>query len=434
MGPKSVFFPSDALSAQLIRFCMSKVRAAVPGEVIALLSAPLGRHGHPRSVQPIETHFAWVFLAGGNAYKLKKPMRQTSMDYRTLAARERGCRNEVLLNRRLAPGVYLRALPIVQRRAGGLALGRGSAVRDWVIEMRRLPAGGMLDRAIVERRVKRSDLHRIARRLARFFRRAEPRPMSGPLYLARLRRQILANARALAARDLALSRRRIERVIRSQLDFLARGASMLARRGSRLLDGHGDLRPEHVYVGTRNSDACVIDCLEFDRDLRRLDPAEEVAFLALECERLDARELAQELIEQYRRSASDPVTDAVFQFYLSRRAATRARIAAWHLRDPQFAGERREWKARAHSYLGDALDHIRAAQRALSAPATEPRGLAAPNTARVRARRHGLPATSSDGRSGVFDKLRHQREKLLGAQRLVRDPQVGVGLQVLHRE
>ncbi len=415
---------------------MSKVRAAVPGEVIALLSDPGHGRGHRRSVQTIETHFAWVFLVGGKAYKLKKPMRQTSMDYRMLAARERGCRNEVLLNRRLAPGIYLRARAIVRRRAGPLALGRGSSILDWVIEMRRLPARGMLDRAIVERRVKRSDLSRIVRRLARFFRSAEPLPMSGPLYLSRLRREILANARALAARDLGLSRRRIEPVIRSQLEFLASGAPMLAGRGGRLVDGHGDLRPEHVYVGSRGREACVIDCLEFDRDLRRLDPAEEVAFLALECERLDARELTRELLERYREETSDSVTDAVFHFYMSRRAATRAKIAAWHLRDRQFAGQRREWKARAHSYLRDAFVHIRAAQRALSAPAaepTEPTGQARHATG-VRHRPHERRGAPADRRSGIFEKLRHERQKLLGAQRLVRDAQMRVGSQIFHRE
>lgn len=396
-----------------------RTRSASCREVLACLSRRR-LPGRPRSVQVIETHFAWVFLTAAKAYKLKKPMRQTSMDYRSLAARERGCRNEVRLNRRLAPRIYLRVVPIVNTGTGALALGRRgdllaarrAAVRDWLIEMRRLPAEGMLDRAIARRRVSRSDLDRLLHKLARFFRRAQSRPMSDRAYRARLRGQIEENARELGAPDLGLSRARIEPVIRSQLALLGAGTELLAGRGARLIDGHGDLRPEHVYIG-RATDVCVIDCLEFDPNLRRLDPAEEVAFLALECERLGARAIAWELIERYRARTSDPATDALVHFYMSRRAATRAKIAAWHLRDEQFAGERTEWKARAYSYLDDAREHIRAAMRAIS---------------RARSR------TPRRARSGVLEQLRDEPQKLLGPQRLVRDSQVAVGLQILHRE
>ena len=367
-------------------------------------------------MQVIETHFAWVFLTVRKAYKLKKPMRQTSMDYRSLAARERGCRNEVTLNRRLAPGIYLRAVPVVRTETGEVALGRARAfgarrgkgtVLDWLIEMRRLPAEGMLDRVIAAQRVSRVHLDRLVHALTRFFRRANPRPMSDRAYLKRLQGQIEKNAAELGAPDLGLSRERIESVTRLQLELLGAGPRLLAGRGGRVRDGHGDLRPEHVYVGGRAGDACVIDCLEFDPDLRRLDPAEEVAFLALECERLGAPITGSELIERYRASTSDPAPDALMHFYMSRRAATRAKIAAWHLRDEQFAGEHAKWKARAYSYLDDALDHIRAAERALCA---------------------------GDQRSGVLEKLGHEGQQLLGPQRLVCDPQVPVRLQALHHE
>ena len=87
-----------------------------------------------RSVQTIETHFAWVFLAGERAYKLKKPLRQASVDYATLARRERACRTEVELNRRLAPDVYLRVVPLGRNDSGALTWGAGVEVVDWLVE------------------------------------------------------------------------------------------------------------------------------------------------------------------------------------------------------------------------------------------------------------------------------------------------------------
>ncbi|HET9109167.1 MAG TPA: hypothetical protein VFN79_18470 [Steroidobacteraceae bacterium] len=335
-------------------------REAVTREKVAWLADPCHYGRLRRPVEIIETHFAWVFLAGDRAYKLKKPLRQGSMDHRTLARRERACRDELRLNRRLAPHVYLRVVPLRRDRQGSFSLrpAAGARVTDWLVEMRRLPAARMLDRLIAARGLRPADLDGLVAVLAAFFRHALRRPLTDAAYRERLCREIRRNADELIASDLGLSRSKLVSLAEAQLAFVGRHPRTLAGRGARLLDGHGDLRPEHVFLGTSSMRACVIDCLEFDRDLRRLDPAEEVAFLALECERLGAAAAADGLLARYRRAAGDPAPPMLIQFYMSRRAAVRAQIAAWHLRDPAFAGEARAWKARADSYLADALRHI----------------------------------------------------------------------------
>ena len=339
--------------------------AAAMREKVAWLATLCHYPGHPQTVEVIETHFAWVFLAGTRAYKLKKPLQQASMDYRTLSRRERACREELRLNRRLASDVYLRVLPLLRDRGGALTLrrvsGGGSRVADWLVEMRRLPTARMLDRVIGAGGPRPADLDRLAARLAAFFKHAERRPQTDAAYRSRLRREIHRNADELGARDLRLRRRLVGGVIRAQLDFLARHPGAFAGRGARLIDGHGDLRPEHVSLGGSSRGVCVIDCLEFDRGLRRLDPAEEIAFLALECARLGAAEAAEGMILRYLGASGDAAPPALLHFYASRRAALRAQLASWHLRDAAFAGQRREWRARAHSYLEDARRH---AQRA----------------------------------------------------------------------
>ncbi len=338
-------------------------------EKVAFLSSLPRFQGTSNTVEVIETHFARVFLTGDRAYKLKKPVRQASMDYRSVARRERACREELRLNRRLARGVYLRVLPIRRASLASRTPGVRAPIVDWLIEMHRLPAERMLDRAIAEGTVGKEDLARVIRRLAAFFAAAKRLPMSDQAYLSRLRRQIRINACELLAPDLGLSRPRVREVEAMQLEFLARQSGVLAGRGSRLIEGHGDLRPEHIFLGVPSASdplmhrACVIDCLEFDANLRRLDPAEEIAFLALECKRLGAERLADVLIGGYRGAAGDPAPQALFHFYMSRRAAVRAQIAAWHLRDEAFAGEARLWRAHAHAYLRNALHHIQQASR-----------------------------------------------------------------------
>jgi aminoglycoside phosphotransferase family enzyme len=329
-------------------------------EKLAWLSDPRHYPRRPGAVEVLETHFAWVFLAGQRAYKLKKPLRQASMDYRTLRQRERACREELRLNRRLAPEVYLAVVPLARDEAGSLTL-EGGEVVDWLVQMRRLAAGRMLDRVIAAHGPRAKDIDRLMEKLAAFFRSAQPRPLTDGAYRARLRREIRHNCEELLSDDLHLRRGSVMRVAQAQLAFLGSHPRVFAGRGARVIDGHGDLRPEHVFLGTPSKGACVIDCLEFDPDLRRLDPAEEIAFLALECERLGARRLATVLIERYLAAAPDPAPRELLHFYQSRRAAIRAQIAAWHLRDEAFVRESLEWRARAHSYLADALRHIEAA-------------------------------------------------------------------------
>ena len=352
---------------------------------VAYLADPHHFAGHPRAVEVIETHFAWVFLAGSRALKLKKPVHQASMDYRTLAARQRACCAELKLNRRLAPGVYLRVIPLWRRRDGGFSRRAGVRIVEWLIEMRKLPAARRLDALLARGDVEGRDWRRLLMRLRTFFSGAQRRPMSDRAYLARLRRQIGLSARELGAPDLGLAPRQVAALERFQLQFLARHGRLLEGRGARLIDGHGDLRPEHVFLG-KWPRVSVIDCLEFDPDLRRLDPAEEIAFLALECAKIAGAGAASGLLSEYRCVTGDPAPQALTDFYMSRRAAVRAQLAAWHLRDEAFAGERRIWSARAHAYLSEAL-HLsrRAVQVARMPGAAVPRARGGASTLKAKA-------------------------------------------------
>jgi aminoglycoside phosphotransferase family enzyme len=349
----------------------SGTAAAGAPEKLAFLADPRHYPGRPGSVTVIETHFAWVFLTPRHAWKLKKALRQDSMDYRTVARRGRGCRTELQLNRRLAPGVYLAVVPLARTRSGELALGKRGTVVDWLVRMRRLPAARLLDRALADGAVRPADLAAVTTALTAFFRHARRAPLGGKAYLDRLRARTRQNGRALRAPRMGLDGRRVDTAVRLQLEFIARSPALLAARARRLIDGHGDLRPEHVCLGPP---ACVIDCLEFNRDLRRLDPAEEMAFLALECARLGHGATGAELLARYRAGMPDGVPPALMDFYMSQRALTRAKIAAWHLRDPRF--DARHWRARANSYVGDAIRHARAALREITrdAPASVLRG------------------------------------------------------------
>jgi uncharacterized protein len=330
-------------------------------EKVAYLSTPGAYTPRPRHVVAIETHFAWVFLTAQEAYKLKKPLRHASMDYRTLARRRLGCSEEVRLNRRLAPSVYRGIEPLKMDRAGRLQLaGRGRTV-DWLVRMRRLPAHRMLDTVLRQRALRVPEQAALLATLGAFFGAAPRQPAHPSRQAVQLRHQISQNRRVLL-RLVRQYRPLVESVVASQRAARRGLRSELAARAARLREGHGDLRPEHVCL---SRGVQIIDSLEFDRGLRRLDPLEEIAFLSLEMERLGRGRCARDLLRAYRRQYDPSASDALVHFYMCHRAMMRAKVSAWHIGDRQFP-DPRPWQRRTRSYLRDAQRHAQLALRALA--------------------------------------------------------------------
>ncbi|MFL6675841.1 MAG: hypothetical protein ACJ8LG_21435 [Massilia sp.] len=307
-------------------------------------------------VEAVETHMSWVFLLDDFAYKLKKPICDKPLDCRTLAARHYLCREELRLNRRLAPEVYLGITPLTLDQRGHLALGGDGAVVDWLVRMRRLPDGQMLDYAIRHKALADTDLLRLAARLSAFYSALPAEPLTPQRYRNRLSRRVLEACGELLLDAYALPPEQVRAIRAAQLAALKRNGPMLdARvRAGRIVEGHGDLRPEHVYLGVP---LAIIDCLEFSHDLRVVDVADELGFLALECERLGAPEAGVSLLGHCNRITGDTPAPTLVHFYQSCRATTRAVLAGRHLLDQKFCHSP-HWVSRASHYLRLAEEHI----------------------------------------------------------------------------
>lgn len=329
---------------------------------VAFLSQP-GAYPEPTAgVVRVETHMSWVFLLDANAYKLKKPVCLSYLDFSTPALRKFFCDEELRLNRRLSEGVYLDVIPLMLDANGALRIGAatdagdGDRAVDWLVHMRRLPAGRMLERMIVDDRLGEDDLRRVVERLARFYRAGPPVLLTPDEYRAQFAAAIGQNRSELAQPRYGLDAAAVGETCRRQLAKLERLAARLDERATagRLVEGHGDLRPEHICLMDTHprSDAQpqFIDCLEFSRDLRVLDPVDELAFLALECERMGAPWTRDCIFRTYAEATGDAPPEALVAFYQSYRAGIRARIAAWHL-DDESVQTPAKWIARAGEYL-----------------------------------------------------------------------------------
>jgi aminoglycoside phosphotransferase family enzyme/predicted kinase len=320
-------------------------------------------------IEVIQTHISWVFLVGDVVYKLKKRVRFQFLDFSTLAARQAACQQELLLNRRLAPDTYLDVLPI-SRDAAGQFYWDSSAPVDYVVHMRRLPADRMLDRLIASGAVAPADIQRLSQLLTRFYRQAAPLAVNPAEYVAHIAEHVRANGQELARSEHHLDPAQVARIQTAQQRFLAIHAETLASRArqGRVIDGHGDLRPEHICLLPIPA---IFDCIEFSPELRTIDVADELSFLEMECQRLGAPEIGQTIDSDYRAESGDDASPALRAFFRIYRACVRAKVAL--LRATQATGP-----AQAEP-LREALDYLDLADRQSSlvgpAPLLVVRGL-----------------------------------------------------------
>ncbi len=318
-------------------------------EKVAFLSSAASYRHAPPKVEVVETHMAYVFLAGQFAFKMKKPVRYEFLDFTSLAAREFTCREEVRLNRRLAPGIYLGTVPLRLGAPGGYAFEGEGPVAEWLVQMWRLPADRMLDAAIGAGTVVEGDIAEVAQHLARFYRSAEPVAQSLETVAGRFAAEHRRNAALLASRQFDLDRGLTDKVLQRMSQALEVARPLLAGRiaNKAIVEGHGDLRPEHICLVTP---PVIIDCLEFNRDLRLVDPFDEIAFLDLECQRLGAAWIGVTLLNTLMQELPPAPPPQLMAFYRASRALLRARLALAHLTEPDPRTPAK-WEPRARAYI-----------------------------------------------------------------------------------
>lgn len=307
----------------------------------------------PGVSQVIETHMSYVFLNATSAFKLKKPVSFGYFDHRTRLARASACSEEMRLNRPLARQVYLEMIPLTQ--AGDqLALAGAGRVVDWLVHMRRLPADRMLDVVIAEKRGPSPDeVTALAALLADFYRVQQGSPPPAGLYYLHLQREQACNTANLTQMSRFLPDVPLPAILSGLNDRLDRAEPEIAARekAGLVLEGHGDLRPEHVCL----TDPLVIfDRVETALEMRLVDIYDEVRYLTAECAMLGRPDLLGTLMTALEAAGFAPPTPQTLLTYAAFRLVTRARLSLDHLRDtdPRTPDK---WPARARDYLTEVV-------------------------------------------------------------------------------
>jgi len=296
-----------------------------PGLPGALLAATAYPHaaGH---VTLIETHISWVFVTGELAYKVKKPVRLDFLDFSSLDRRRHFCEEELRINRRFAPQIYLGLSRVTRAHDGRLTIDGTGEVVDFAVRMRTFDREQELDRLLERGDIEAGEMHDLGSRLAASH-AAAPAADAAATWCdpGRMPRALHDASRGLAALW-PEARERLTALERwADTAWSALRAGQRQRRDSGAFrECHGDLHCGNVVRFDGRLTA--FDALEFDPALSWIDPVSDLAFLLMDLDAHDRTDLAAATLDGWLATGGDFEGLAPLRLFLVYRALVRALV------------------------------------------------------------------------------------------------------------
>ncbi|MFB3883714.1 MAG: hypothetical protein ACE144_00720 [Thermodesulfobacteriota bacterium] len=306
----------------------------------------------PKEVGFFETHISLLFFTGNHVYKVKKPVDYGFLDFTSLEKRKYFCEQELALNRRLSPTIYLGIVRITQDGQSIALDGRGGVV-EYAVKMKQIPEELLMDKLLEKKQVTPKMIEAVSEKLALFYSVAETSDLIKSFARPERVKQDTDENFEQTEKYVGITiskgaygeiRDRTNNFYRSRAEvFLQRIAS------GRIRDCHGDLRLEHIFWGDEIS---IFDCIEFNERFRYTDTAADIAFLAMDLDYHGREDLAEHLIQTYRKKSTDRDLVKVLDFYKTYRAYVRGKVESFRLDDPNIPeGEKRKALQRAQKYF-----------------------------------------------------------------------------------
>jgi aminoglycoside phosphotransferase family enzyme/predicted kinase len=335
----------------------------LPMELARLIESLTDPAAYPYSVKAVEvrqTHISVVFLAGPYVYKVKKPVDFGFLDFSTLEKRHHFCAEEVRLNRRLAPDVYLDVVPIVRAGVGLKLEGPGEAV-EWAVKMQRLPDEATLLEWLRRGEVGPELAETLAHRIVSFHRTAAETPVPESFgrfdAVARNLRDIFTQSEPQVGNTVSCPVfNRLRALTEESLERLRPLIESRAHHGM-TRDTHGDLHLDHVYYfpdRQQPNDLVIIDCIEFTERFRYADPVADMAFPYMDFLFHGRRDLARMFADAYFAASGDEEGRRLLPLYTAYRASVRGSVEGLKLAEKEISATDRRadlQKARAHWLL-----------------------------------------------------------------------------------
>ncbi|HZJ21123.1 MAG TPA: hypothetical protein VFD35_12330 [Pricia sp.] len=301
---------------------------------------------HPTDgIKLSETHISWVVLTDHYVYKIKKPVKFDFLDFSTLEKRKYYCEQEVKLNQRLAPSMYLGILPINRSGNAFKIEDNPGEVIDHAVLMKRMDGTKQLDLLLDNENVKTDAIIKLADKVSSFHQKAAIVPEGRDWKEIYREFEDIKSVQDFFVRHFdEAAGQFIEELDRQAYQFLKANKERIAERNKSgfVIDGHGDLHTRNIFL---LEEPVIFDCIEFNEDLRKLDKLNEIAFLCMDLERYGRFDLSKVFIGRYlsKMDAIENKTDErLFLFYKLYRANVRMKIHAIEARAADSTDEQRE--------------------------------------------------------------------------------------------
>ena len=312
-----------------------------PMNLTAALLEPSAYPEPTSRVELVQTHISWVFLTDRFAYKVKKPVDLGFLNFTTLKKRHFYLNQELVLNRRLCPEIYLEVLPITAHQ-GAVRLGGPGQPVDYALKMLRMPQEAMMDEVADRGDLQQKHLDRIIARLVPFYEKADTGPrinkFGEPAIIHFNHEENFARTAGLPGE--ILSPDLFDRIKVFSWGFLKKNRPLFLKRikEGRIRDCHGDLHMKNICLA---DGVYIYDCIEFNPRFRYGDVAADIDFLAMDLDFHGYRQLSRHFVEGFARASGDRELLEILDFYKCYRAYVRGKINAFTAQDPGQSQENR---------------------------------------------------------------------------------------------
>ena len=334
-------------------------------DLISALQNPKNYPHSPTKIDFVQTHISAIFMTGEHVYKIKKPVNFGFLDFTTLEKRNFYCHQEVVLNRRLCPEIYLGVIEI-RWHEGRIHIGSGPGeIVEYAVLMKQLPAACLMDQRLSRKRVTVEDLRKIASKIVHFHLHAATDPKIASFgAIETLRGNLEENfnqARPYVGQ--ALSTKVYEEIQEDSDRFLQRRSALLRQRigEGKIRDCHGDLHLQHICLA---DGILIFDCIEFNERFRYSDVAADIAFLLMDLDFHGYPRQGVLLAAFYLSFSRDWGLFLLLDFYKSYRAYIRGKVTCFRLDDPNISSaEKRLALEEARRYFQLASHYARRMNR-----------------------------------------------------------------------
>jgi len=307
--------------------------------------------GEPLSGELIETHISWIILSGDYAFKIKKPLKLSFLDFSTLEQRKLNCDLEVKLNSRYSD-IYYGVEPVFQKGGKWQIGGEADDVQDFAVKMKRMEEKSRMDHLIHNEQLEEADIRKLAKVVANFHMKAPVITTPFDLTFAQNTFNDLLSLEETVKHEVNIGL--LQKAVNWSDKLLEKYSQTFQKRIDLGLkrDVHGDLHTGNIFI---KEQPVIFDCIEFDKNFRQIDVLYEVAFLCMDLEAAGRKGFAQSFLDEYNRhfaSLKDEEDLALFIYFKCLRANIRAKVMGLRAVQSRDTKEKQAYLSEMEKYLG----------------------------------------------------------------------------------